>query len=99
MGMSPKTVAWGIVLIGVVSLSLHAFVSHRAGSILSGWSFVAFAAALILGLLQPQADAKRFLPPCVRSWCRCYIPFLFTAYELVQTTGFRQGRGRVSVDD
>lgn len=60
--MSPKTIAWGIVLVGVVSLSLHALVSRHAGSILSGWSFVAFAAALILGLLQPRADAKRFLP-------------------------------------
>jgi len=62
MGMSPKTIAWGIVFVGVVSLSLHAFVSHHVGSILSGWSFVAFAVAVILGLLQPTADAKRFLP-------------------------------------
>ena len=60
--MSPKTFAWGIALVSVVSLSLHALISHHAGSILSGWSFVAFALAVILGLLQPRADAKRFLP-------------------------------------
>ena len=60
--MNPKSIAWGIVLVSIVSLSLHAFISHHAGSILSGLSFVAFAVAVILGLLQPRADAKRFLP-------------------------------------
>ena len=59
---SPKSIAWGIVLVSIVSLSLHAFISHQAGSILSGLSFVAFAVTVLLGLLQSRTDKKRFLP-------------------------------------
>ena len=60
--MSPKTIAWGIVLVSIVSLSLHAFISHHAGSILGGLSFVAFAATVLLGLLLTRTDKTRFLP-------------------------------------
>lgn len=60
--MSPKTIAWGIVIVSVVALALHAFISHHAGSILSGLSFVAFAATLLLGLLLARTDKTRFLP-------------------------------------
>ena len=60
--LSPKTFAWAIVLINIVSLSLHAFISHHSGSTLSGLSFVAFAITLLLGLVQSRTDKKRFLP-------------------------------------
>ena len=60
--LSPKAIAWEIVVVSFISLPLHAFISHRAGGTLSGLSFVAFGAALLLGLCQPRTDTKRFLP-------------------------------------
>ena len=62
LSLNPKAVAWALVVISVASLPLHAVVSHRARNTLSGLSFVAVGVALLLGLLQPRSDTKRFLP-------------------------------------
>ena len=62
LSLNPKAIAWAIVIVSVVSLPLHALISHRAGSTLSGLSFVAFGLAVALGLLQSPSDTKRFLP-------------------------------------
>jgi hypothetical protein len=62
LSLNPKAVAWSIIIISIASLPLHAMVSQRAGGTLSGLSFVAFGVGVLLGLLQPRSDTKRFLP-------------------------------------